>query len=74
MRDFNRPALLAALLLLFVFLTTMGPGFMFGISLSGAARWILVGLLVYLAFNCCGGGRCGCRCCGRCTCGENEND
>ncbi|MFT4605332.1 MAG: hypothetical protein ACI9W4_002071 [Rhodothermales bacterium] len=76
MRDLSRPALLIALGLLFVLLTSMGPGFFFGISLSGLSRWFLIGLLIYFAMNRCGGRGCGSRCCckGTCSCDEDEDD
>lgn len=73
MRDLSRPALLIALGLLFVFLTSMGPGFFFGISLTGVSRWFLIGLLFYFALNCCGRA-CRSRCCcrGECRCETND--
>jgi hypothetical protein len=76
MRDLSRPALLIALGLLFVFLTSMGPGFFFGISLTGVSRWFLIGLLIYFAMNCCGGNGCRSACCcrGGCNCGTEEDE
>ena len=60
MEDISRPALIVALVLLFVVLTSIGPGFMFGIGLSELARWVLIGGLIYLVLTkgCCGARSC----------------
>jgi hypothetical protein len=68
MRDFSRPALLIALVLLFLLLTK-GGGFLLGISIAGGVRWLLIGLAVYLCFNCFGGG-----CFGRAGCGTRADE
>ncbi|NNE70580.1 MAG: hypothetical protein HKN29_09500 [Rhodothermales bacterium] len=76
MQDYSRPLLLAAIAVLFLVLTSMGPGLFFGISLSGAARWFLIGLLIWFVVSrnggCCGG-RC-CCCWGDCTCDTDEEE
>ncbi|MBO6575370.1 MAG: hypothetical protein JJ896_08145 [Rhodothermales bacterium] len=74
MRDFSRPALLVALVALFLVLTSTGPGFFFGISFSSTLRWVLFGLLIWFLCSSCGGSGCcgrrrrGCGCWGGCMC------
>lgn len=59
MNDFSRPALLVALVLLFVVLTSIGPGFLFGLGMKSTLRWLLIGGLIYLVVA---RGGCGSRC------------
>lgn len=78
MRDISRPLLLVALGVLFVVLTSVGPGFFFGFHFGGTLRWVLFGLLIYFIFarggGCCGSGTRCCCCWGDCTCDDEEEE